>query len=647
MAQSDSGKKETGNTERLALLKSRLSVAKKFCKKPHESWKAWINEYEIENFADTDEIRDKVRIGYLFRKIEQDQPAIFDDQPQIFIKGRNAQTREMEPLINSVYDYLWDIQDLEEKIEDAGVYFSLLGLGFIESPWVTKTKKVMEPMVDEMGNVMALDENGEPMMQEFEVPIIDNPVAEVPNPFKLYFSPETKFATVLDYEHCPYYFKEHVWTKDKVKAMFGKDVEENEQLKLEDTELDTEIEHDTTIMRDDMKRVTVYEYYGCLPKEMAEDIEAEEEWRYDKEYRIYMTKNEELEAKEGPYPVKPLFIVGNYGMANKFWKFGDAKHLIPLVQEYEMYRSQILGHTRKMANPKPLLPATAMVDEKAFADPRPGRPVKYSGEVPPSYLSPGQLGREVQTGIDVVKSDLEKTSGSFDLAGGSAQSTVKTPRGIQVYSEAADKNIRRKRKKVARLIRELLLFQFGQIAQNWKPEDNHVIEIMDESIEVNADVLQVLSYMSINKKIDIEEESLSINKVQQKQDALNLWDTAKENPDVFNLSEVAKDLVQNGYEKKDADRYLISEEQRAQMQQAQQPQPSVSIRVDATTPAGLEMLVNMGLLTPEQADAASVAQQQQETMRALPDAIGAVGDNPFDDPTQPQPDEAVREGIQN
>jgi len=611
------------SSDRLQLLKSRLAVAKIFCKKPHQSWKAWIDEYEISDVKDTEEVRDKVRIGYVFRKIEGDQPSMFDDQPDLFFKGRKQAAKEMEPLIETVYDLLWDTQHLDEKIEDVGLYFSLFGMGFIESPYVVKTRKVPQPVLDPMTQQPMIDhKTGEPMMKLLDAPIYDMPDASVPDPFKLFFSSETKFGPRMDYAQCPYYFKKMVMTVDEVKARFGKTVDVTERMKLDDLDVDTEIEANKTeygpLMEDDLKRVTVYEYYGCLPEDHAKEISADEPWRYDKDYHGFITNNEELQIEECPYERKPLFMVGNYGLANKFWKFGDAKHLMPLIQELQQYRSQILEHTRKMANPKPLLPEGSGIDEAAFRDPRVGRPVKYSGQIAPTYLSPSPLGREVETGVEMARIDLEKTSATFDLSGGTGQSQVKTPRGIQVYSEAADKNTQRKKKKIARLIRDLIIFQFKQIAMMWKPEDNNTLEVLDEDVQVNDAVLQVLGSDKILNKLDIEVESLSVNKVLMKQDAMDLWDIAKESPDVFNLDEIAKDLLQNGFSKKDADRYLLTPEQKAEKAQAnaEQPRVNVSVRADATTPPGAAILETSGILPQGMGEQAVVENAQMMDQQA-------------------------------
>lgn len=612
-----SGKTPKTNTERHALLKSRLKVAKAWAKKPHDSWKRWIAEYNIEDVGDTDEIRDKVRIGYVFRKTESEIPAIFDDQPDLFIKGRQGDVKSIVPLIEGAYDFLWDIQNLEELIEDVGVYFELIGMGFIKSPYVTKTKPVTQPAVDEAGQPVVDPATGQPAMQTYEVPIVDNPVAAVPNPFKLYFSPETKFGPTLDHEHCPYYFEEMTVTPDEVEAKYGVTVTADETLKLDDTDADAELSKET-LVSDDLKRVTLYEYYGSLPKEMAPKGS---EWAYDKDYHLLLTNTEEVLVEECPYESKPLFMVGNYGLANTFWKFGDAKHLIPLVQELEVYRSQILKHTRKMANPKPLIPTLANVDEAAFLDPRVGRPVKYEGGQAPSYLSPANLGKEVETGIQQARTDLEKESGTFDLASGGAQSTVRTPRGIQVFAEASDKNIRRKRKKIARFIRHLIVFQLKQIGTNWTPEDAKTLAVTgadgsSESIQVTAEVLEVLSGVNILYQLDIEIESLSVNKVQIRQDALSLWDLAKESPDIFNLTELAKWMLQSGFSMKDGDRFILTEEQKAEMaaSKAEAPKVSVSVRADATTPPGAAILEQSGVVAEGTAVQAVIDNQVQEAV---------------------------------
>lgn len=586
---------ESSNGDRLGVLKARLEISKKWAEQPHKAFKKWIKEYEIDDLGNTDEIRDKVRIGYIFRRSESDLPAIFDDQPDLFFKGRGDK-KILEPLIQGLYEWLWDVQNLEEIIEDAAAYFVLIGMGFVKSPYVTKNKKVKEmqpqPMMDEMGQPL-LDQAGQPLTHdvevEYEVSIVDQPEAYAPNPFNLFFSPETIFSPLMDAKHCPYYFEKHTMTVEEVEARFGKQVDSDESLHIDDDEdTNEEIENyiKTDAQKDDLKRVTVWEYYGILPKELASGITGASEWEYDKEYHVWFTSKEELLSEECPYDSKPLFMLGNYGLANKFWKFGEAKHLMPLVQELQMYRSQVLRHTRKMANPKALIPEDANVDEKMFRDPREGVVVKYNPGVSgakPEYLQPSNLGGEVQAGIQEVRSDLEKTSGTFELASGSGESQVRTPRGIATFSEAADKNIRRKRKKVARLIRQLIIFQFKQIAANWQPDGTHTIDVVasgnPEEVPVAAEVLAVLGDPAILSRIDVEVESLSVNRVQMKQDALDLLDTALNSeaqyPGLLNLEEIWKDVLQNAFNKRDGDKYLNPPEVRQQMlqQQAQAANP--------------------------------------------------------------------------
>jgi hypothetical protein len=346
-------------TSRLGLLKSRLTIAKTFCKKPHEAMKKWMAEYNIADWSDTDELREKVRIGYLFRKTESELPAIFDDQPDLFIKGKNANARSIEPLINGLYDFLWQSQDLDTIIEDAGVYFQVIGMGFVKSPYVTKTKTVQPTQPPaaptEQSTEVPMQEGlpGQPVPQQpqqlspsspLEVPIVDNPKASVVNPLKLFFSPETTFSIRTDYDHCPYYLEEMIMSVDEVKARFGKDVDATETLKITNDDSDVKTDPDNgAIVKGDLERVTVYEYYGCLPEDKAKGLDKESGWSYDKDYHVYFTASSELEAEESPYDQKPLFIMGNYGLANKFFKFGDAKHLMPLIQELELYRTRYFG----------------------------------------------------------------------------------------------------------------------------------------------------------------------------------------------------------------------------------------------------------------------------------------------------------------
>lgn len=600
----------------LSLLKSRLTLAKKWAKKPHDAYKEWMREYEIEDISDTDELRDKVRIGYIFRHAESDMPAIFDDQPELFFKGRGTTLKDKEKYFEEGYDYLWDIQHFDEKVEDAGLYFDILGMGIVKSPYVTKTKAVSEPQIDQLTQQPLLDAKGQPLMNEYEVPVIDNPEAEAVNLFKVYFSPETKFHPVLDYKHCPYLFEEQAMIKEEIKAVFGKDVDPTEILKLDDSDVNIDLTGEKDLVKDDLKRTTVYEYYGTLPEEQAREIKGDSDWVYDKDYHVYFTLNEVLKSEDSQYDIKPYFLVGNYGLANKFWKFGDAKHLKPLVRELEQYRTQILRHTRKMANPKPLIPKEGNIDKLAFRNPNVGEPVEYSGQAAPSYLNPPNLGAEVGVGVEQARLDLEKTSGSFDLNTGGGQSQVRSPRGIQVFSEAADKNIRRKRKKIARFIREIIIFQFKQIAVNWAPDDERLVEMAGENQQEAGNILSYFGDSKLLARLDIEVESLSVNRTQQRQDSLDLLELALKSeqlhPGLVNLTELWKDVLQNGYGKKDADRYLVSDQVKIQqgvtqfIQQigAQNPQLGAAIAQQVQMP-NLSNIQN---------------QQQEKQMMEVPNA---------------------------
>jgi galactitol-specific phosphotransferase system IIB component len=249
----------------------------------------------------------------------------------------------------------------------------------------------------------------------------------------------------------------------------------------------------------------------------------------------------------------------------------------------------------------------------------PDRQVTVRYRTPPTYLQPAVLGKEVMEGIEMVRTDLEKTSDQFDLNSGGSESQVRSPAGIKTFSAAADKNVERKRKKVARFIKELIIFQFKQVATFWKPEDGKTIAVLDNNqnsgMQVNAEVLQVIGGVGQLYNLDIEVESMSVNKSQQKQDALDLFTLAVQHPDVFQIPVFAKNLLENGYGYKDADRYLLTEEQRAQMASGQKPQlgENVSIRVDAATPVGAQLLEEAGLLPQGSAQALSAASQVQNS----------------------------------
>lgn len=538
----------------LQLLLGRLRLAKAFCKDTHDNWKKHLKDYKIETVVEaiknSEQIRSALQIPYIFTTVESELPSIFDKMPELIITGKGKRDKELGQISNSIYDYLKEKLALEEKIEDDAIYYSLIGFAVERIKWETKTKKVKESEVvnitDESGNVV---ENQE-VLNEYNSPVKDDPDTDTVNPFKMYFSPESKFT--VEGDKIPYLFEETSLTPDEVKEYYDKEIESDSSLDLSDYEVKEEDFKGEA--KDDLKRVKVFKYYGTIPQKLAPE---KSKWSCEKVYHIDFYSKEILKKEENPYKSKPYRFLGNYGIPLDFFKFGEARVLRLLEQELSLRRSQMVDYADRFANPKTIVPTTTTFDEKAWKDPSISTIARYDGQQPPAYVIPPEIPAVVIQAERTAREDLQMVSRTLEITRGGNQSIVKTATGQSIFAEAAEKKYRRSRKKIGRFIKSIVRFLLELALINYPEEKVFLItdqEGNDQEIDMATVKEKMAGYGSIFD-IDILPETVTSNKDVLRAQAIDLYDRTKDDL-LINRQEIIKDMLTIGFDRKDTEKYI-------------------------------------------------------------------------------------------
>lgn len=551
-------------TPLIDIAKSRLSLGKKFIKKWQSDVKKWLKDYEVDSLDSissdsADDLHNVLQIPYIFSTIESDLPSMFDTVPSLIMTQRGKRDRDFTDWTDRIWKYLQDILQLSEKIEDAGFMFLVAGMGVGKYGWTTKTEKVTEPqevpMTNSDGSPAIDPTTGEPITQtieqEFEVPVVDRPWMKIEGYEKVYFSPESEFITDDEENKIPWIICQEKKTPDEVEEEFGTKLGESSltQLDLKEFGIDNDDDADVNgLVKDDLKRVNLYRYYGVLPRQYGD-----KDWSSDSVYYFVFTSGRVIKkpVKTGK---KPFVLMGNYGVPSKFFKFGEPKVLRELEQDVSLGRSMIIDYRDKFAT-KIAVPVGTEYDEHNLMSPKKHMTVKFNGQTFPQYISPPPLPETILTALQQSRDDIQMTSAQLDISRGGDQNVVKTATGQRIFQMATEKRINRKRRKVARFIRAMAKNLLTMCANNWD------VDTFAKITDLDPMQLQQLGYVDSLKKlgdefdIEIDIEDISNNKESKSAQAIAFYDKTIQDPSV-NHAEVLKFVMEVGFQLKDWERFI-------------------------------------------------------------------------------------------
>lgn len=533
------------------LLNLRKEVAESFTEDFHNRVKRDVKVYNAEqpsaldalniDLVDIPNKRYQFTIPLVFTNQEAMLASMFDRVPELLFSKGGRLDEEKALKVKAAYEYLQDKLDLEMLLTDVAWWFVLSGFASSHTSYQVISKDV--PIYDEMGEPMT-DEAGEVITRtDFEY---DDPIVEAGDPLKDYWSPESEFS--FDGKKVPYYLRFKKLTVQEIKEKYNKDVEPDTSLeKVGETKED---------VKSDTERVGTWFYAGTLPKDVSGQVK---NWTADQIYYIVFTTKDILYKKTIEEHVKLneqlCRIIKWHGSPTEFFGFGLGKLLAPFQREKSIRRGQMVRYADVSAYPKILIEEGTKIDNSALNDPRENRILTYANNKP-EYLQPPQISQIVGDTNELADRDAQAVSGLLDISSGSQNSSVvKTATGQSIFADAAEKRVRKAKKILMKWYKSQVILLLKLCQANWQSEK--LVEITDEQgqtqeISVSA---QDLTDVDFDKDVDIDPESVSINKDVLRAQAIELYNITKDDP-LVERKEVVKHVYQNGFNVKDPERFI-------------------------------------------------------------------------------------------
>lgn len=535
----------------LSILKKRYDSAKKFTEKEYiEQAKRAMKDYDTEDELVDVSIkvdrhnfdvnkRYEMKVPMIFTNTEAMKAALFERLPDLIIKGRGSDDEGKRKIVDATYEYLKDKLDLFDVADQAAHWFILTGFCSAQANFESRGQEV--PLED--GTV---DEQGQPVSRiDYDY---NDPIVEVLDPTKTYYAADS----VFDYKgfKVPYFIVDKLMTPEEIKSIYDVEVEADTTTLSED-ELNKLSEPEKRDLVKDMVRM--HFYIGELPYGNKDELE---EWgiAYDpsKIYFCIYTSDKVLymSDKEDTY----IRLAKWYGHPHQFFGFGLGKIGRQFQIEKSIRRGQQIRFADLAAYPKYTVKNNDDISDSDLQDPRLNVILKYK-ETAPGILQPGNLSDIVKGNSDEADQDAQRAFGILDLNTGSQSSTVDTATGQTIFAQAASRRVEFAKKKFMQFYRELIILLFKLCQQYW--DEEKLVTIMgedgkDETIKLTKESLQSIDF---DKDIDIDMETLSVNKDVIRQQYIALYDKTKDDP-IINRKTLISDMLTRGFEVKDPNRYI-------------------------------------------------------------------------------------------
>lgn len=550
------------NMALLDLLNSRTKVAKSFTKNFRNEVKKCINDYKCEKNDASIKVHDKhlntegrydFTIPYIYSTHESLLSSVFEKGIDLVISDKGAQDEEKAITIKAIYEYLRDKIDLDSFYWQSAWWYILIGLTSSHQFFDIKIK----------GESPVMGQDGMPLMDEMGNPVTtpiyewNDPRTVVDDPQKTYFAPDSEYT--IDGKKVSYDIQEKLMEASEIEEMY-----ELEKGSIESTEkLDVGTEYKENTENDDIKRAVCYYYRGRIPESEAAEIK---DWNKDTEYYITFVKEKVLNVSPSD---KTLALSRWFASPTDFFGFGIGKTLRSSQKEMSIRRQQQIRYADELSFPWLTVDAATKVDQRSIEDVRKRKPLVYS-EKPPQYLVPPTLPQTMTDMDAMARNDAQFISGTLDLSKGAQESnTVKTATGQQLFAQSQDKRINKIRIELGAYFRQVVINLCKLARDNW--EEEKVLQVAGDEGQIQNVVVtkEVLDTIDFDTDIDIQLDTISVNKDTIAERVIALYDKVKDDPLVDRRKVFAK-MLKEGFQIKNPDNYLLPPNEMG-TQQTQQP----------------------------------------------------------------------------
>lgn len=572
----------------LARYRKRIDTAKRHRDKDGYDalWKRLVDLYRGKHF-ETNLLsnEDRIAINIAFATVNTILPNISINHPKLVVWAQDNQDDARATIIETVLNYWWRHFKVQSQASLAVKDYLIIGHGWVKVGWryVEEARELAkqeqeeakvgdqtdEPSGDSTGEMegspgstpadatpakeqapngdtLPQDEN-EPAADDVSTNIMDvvedRPFVERVSPFDILVDPE---ATCLD--DLKWIAQRIVKPLEEVRQDTRYRAAARRCLKP-DAQINPDWRQNSDRIDDDVKRVTIYEFYDIVAGTMC----------------VFSELGDEILLDPIPQPYTfghPFVMLRNYEVPDFFYPMGDLEALEPLQLELDKTRSQLMNH-RKRYNRKWLYNPHAFdqtgtgllqTDQDNVMVPVVGNVPLAEAVVP---LKQEAINPELYNYIEGIEQDIDRVSAVGEFEGGADSKVRKSATEASAIQDASNARAASKMSDVENFIARVA-DRVMQLAQQYLTEDQ-VARIVGKN---GQPIWVPYTREDIQGEFDYEVEAGSMapmNETARRQQAVQLLQAFSPYVQlgVMNLQELIKYALQFGYGIKNPDKFMV------------------------------------------------------------------------------------------
>ena len=569
---------------------------------------------------------DMIAVNLAFSTVNVIAPSVSVNHPKVVVSPTKPEDQDRAAFVEAVVNYLWRHHDFKKPFRRAVKDFLVFGHGWIKTGWkfleqerllgdaerdelfntaVTETDLFAEERPD-LAAGLPSDEQIESGIPQTAMTVVeDQPFVERISPFDMYVDPE---ATCIE---------DAKWIAQRITR------------RLEDAKSDKRYKASSR------KRLTadstVFPMYDTAEKQEKEEYLREEDRVVIFEFydvsentmSVFSMTGDDFLVDPIPMPYaygQPFVMLRNYDVPDYFYPMGDLESIESLQLELDKTRSQMMNARKRYAR-KYLYHERSFGPEgrEALESDQDGRLVPVVDEnkplseivvpMPQTPLSP-----EVYNMSEIVEQDINTVSGVSEYARGQMPEIRRTATEASIIADAGN----------ARAADKLAIIEIGishiarrvlQLIQQFMTGE----QMARVSARSGEDLFVRYTRDDITGEYDFSVEGGStqpINDTIRKQQAVSLMNAiAPLIGVVIDPAALARYVLQQGFDVKDPDKFIMQQPQQAPTQEGAQPTaPQGGMGVpEPGGPPGMGAFAPTGGVPPE-----LVAQLQNQMGLELP-----------------------------
>jgi hypothetical protein len=430
--------------------RQRLEVSRKWRKKEHEqTWRRLIDLYKGKHFKHTTK-EDRVAVNIAFATVNVIMPSVAVNHPKITVGARDPEDYAKACILEAVINYWWRHYDVRDEFRLAVKDFLIIGHGWLKTGYrfteeqqaaaeeeLQQQFQEMAGQADEFavqnpelaGSLPTDEEIAANLPTTKSVVVEDRPFAERVSPFDVFVDPEATSMSDLGWiAHRIVRPLEEVRTDDRYKPGARRKVKPDASFVWNE---DEDAKKDRDKYGDDIKRVTVWEFYDVRLRTMC----------------VFSDLSDEFLVDPRPMPYHfghPFVQLRNYDVPDQFYPMGDLEAIEALNLELDKTRSQMINARKRWAR-KWLYKEEAFdsAARDALEDPTDGRLVRVNegfelAEVMQPVPEGSPIPPEIFNQSSVIEDDINLVSGVSEYQRGATPEVRRTATEASMIQDATN-----------------------------------------------------------------------------------------------------------------------------------------------------------------------------------------------------------------